>query len=109
MTGRLSRTADNIGSERVSLHEIRCAKCNVALQGPADPQPQDVLSCPRCGESDNLENILREVGDYISEKVGDSFGDMLDRAVKGSEFIKVTHNRPAKRIYRFIADYEPDS
>ncbi len=60
--------------------DIKCAKCDVPLQGAAtDPQPTDMVSCPKCGVSDSLENVSREVGEYVEEKTAESmeFGYIL--------------------------------
>ncbi|WP_374545407.1 hypothetical protein [Rhodoblastus sp.] len=88
-----------------SNHKILCASCHVALEGPADPQPNDVFSCPTCGANDTFENVIREAGEYHADKLVrgmfNSFGGS-----SGSGFIKMTVTQPQQRSFRFITGDE---
>ena len=86
----------------------KCAKCDLFLEGPADPQPHDMLRCPGCGQRETLENVVAEVGDYIRERVAESLGAIINGTARGSKFIKVTTRQLPQKDYRFIADYESD-
>ena len=91
----------------MTTYEVKCATCNVPLQGPADPQPHDTLSCPTCGQGDILENVNREIGEYVTEKATSALGIMMADTFRNSSSIKVTKNYQPKGSYRFIVDYEP--
>ena len=84
---------------------IECAKCNVPLQGPTpNPKPQDRFVCPRCGAGDTLENIMRETQDYVTDKVGESIGRVLENAARESKALTFKKNRRPKKCHRFIVD-----
>jgi hypothetical protein len=80
--------------------EAKCAKCKIPLQGPSDPQPQDRFSCPECGVGDSFENVMREVGDQVEERLASS----LHAATRSNKHVKFTEKPSAKRAYRFIVD-----
>jgi hypothetical protein len=91
----------------MTTHTVKCAKCDLALQGPADPQSHDVLSCPRSGEGDTLENVTREVGEYIAEKAAAALDATMTQATRGSDFIKITSRYRPPKSHRFVVDFEP--
>ena len=91
-----------------TTHQAKCARCNVPLEGSvADPQPHDYVSCPTCGEGDTLENVTREIGEYVASKMGDKIGSMLEDAFHGSKVFTVEKESGPQKRYRFIIDYEP--
>jgi hypothetical protein len=67
------------------------------LEVVADSEPEAV-ACPICGEGDTVENVTREVGEYIAEK---AFSEMLREAAEKSSGLTFTEG--PKRAYRFIA------
>jgi len=92
----------------MSNHQVKCAVCNVEVQGPSDPQPDSHFGCPSCGNGDTYENILSEVQQQVVDKTKMSLNRMFDDAVRGSSFMKVTsHYRPSGKHYRFIVDFNP--
>ncbi len=82
----------------------KCANCKVALQGPDDPKPQDRFACPSCGQGDTLENVEREVADYVQQKTADMLGASFDKAVRGSKNVQVRKPVRQPRRYRFYVD-----
>jgi hypothetical protein len=80
------------------MAQVKCAKHNVPLEGPTNPESESVFSCPICGESDNLENIEREIAEYVESKMAAKINVMF-----GNDS---DEPRP-QRVYRFIIDYEP--
>lgn len=80
---------------------------DLPLEGPADPQPCDMVSCPCCGETDTLENAIREAGEHATQKMAESIRAMVKNSVRESDFIKVTSRDIPKKSYRFVTDYEP--
>lgn len=83
---------------------ILCGKCRVAIEGPADANPQTVFSCPSCGESDTFENIEREVASFANQEFAHHADAVLAEAAEGQEFLKVTLDAPPKRSHRFIVE-----
>ena len=88
-------------------HVIKCGKCRVPMEGPKDPQPQDVLTCPACGQHETFENVMKEVEEYIAEAVEKKHGDSLDYASRGSEESPSFERDPdGQKSYRFIVDLD---
>ena len=79
--------------------KVLCARCHVPLEGPTEPNPDDRMACPRCGDGDRYEAVLAEVGEYVQEMAAQK----LASAFKGGESVSVTFT-PSARRWRFIAD-----
>jgi len=90
----------------MTTHSVKCAECNLALEGPVDPQPHDIVACPGCGVSDTLENVTREVGEYVAEKMAESLSVDMRDAFRGSDLIKVTSDYRPQGSHRFIVDLD---
>lgn len=85
---------------------ILCARCKVPIKGSGDPETDAIVTCPICGETDSLENALREASEYMADKVVHGSLDAMFAGLKGSPNIKVTTNPLPERGYRFIFDNE---
>lgn len=92
--------------EGSGIKTVKCAPCQVPLQGPADPKSDDVFTCPNCGQSDTFENVLTEVQDYMADKVLEQTTRSLGSAFRGSKYVKVTATRSPKRSFRFMIDFD---
>ena len=90
-----------------TTYQAKCARCDVPLGGDADAGPHTVFSCPRCGISDTFENIEREIGEYIAEKVSDSLDKMFEDAARGNPSLKYKKDYRPHKTYRFVVDYKP--
>lgn len=86
----------------VADHVLKCANCDVALQGPADAKPQDRVSCPSCGAGDTLENALADAGEYAAEQISDALGRELEAALRHSKTMKLTKTHGPRNAHRFI-------
>ncbi|WP_192243825.1 hypothetical protein [Mesorhizobium silamurunense] len=84
--------------------KVLCGSCKVGLEGPANAKDHDVVACPRCGRSDTLKNVMREVTKHAEEVTARSIQKSLSSAFSGSKNTKVTHNPIPHRSYRFISD-----
>ena len=47
---------------------VRCARCDVPLKLSTDRNSELMVSCPVCGESDTLDDALKESGEYFAHK-----------------------------------------
>jgi hypothetical protein len=83
---------------------IKCARCKVAVETVTKPNCESIVTCPRCGLSDKLKNVEREVADFAAEHVA----QQLDAAFKGiarrNKALTYTAGSRTKRRYRFIVD-----
>jgi phage FluMu protein Com len=88
------------------VKQIKCARCDCALQGPANAQAHDRVVCPECGEGDTLDRVLAEVGEYVKEQAAASLSQSISKGAKGSKFLKVTSNFKPKGGHRFVMDVD---
>jgi hypothetical protein len=79
-----------------------CARCKIPLEITTNLEVDNFLACPVCGEGDTVENVAREVGEYVVEK---RFSNMLRGAAENSTALTFTEG--PKRVYRFVADDKP--
>ncbi|MDP1837770.1 MAG: hypothetical protein Q8N31_06095 [Reyranella sp.] len=92
----------------MTIHDVKCAKCNVPIEGPVDAKPESAVSCPVCGISDTLENVNREAAEYVTSKAADALSDKLAGVARGSKFMTYKQGPRNHKIYRFVVDYSPD-
>ncbi|NOT41632.1 MAG: hypothetical protein HOP13_14170 [Alphaproteobacteria bacterium] len=86
--------------------QIKCARCKVTLEGPTDAKGQDVFACPICGNADNLENIHRELANYMQEHAATSLQNSMRKSFANNKFIKYKPGIIHKRTYRFMVDLD---
>lgn len=87
--------------------KFKCAKCDAPLQGNGvEPKPGDIISCPDCGESDTLENVLSEIGEYASDHFAGKLSADLRKIASGSKFLQFSEGNRPKKVYRFVVDLE---
>lgn len=85
---------------------VKCAKCDCALKGPTNPQPNDRMECPRCGDGDTVERVMSEVKEYVKDQMATALVEGMRRATRGSKFLKVSSKSSAHRDYRFVVDID---
>lgn len=84
--------------------KILCGSCKVGLEGPANAKDHDVVACPRCGRSDTLKNVMREVAKHVEETAARGLQESMRSALRGSKNVKFSSNPIPHRSYRFISD-----
>ena len=60
---------------------LLCGRCRVRLDISAYGLDGPMVRCPTCGESDTVENALREAGQHVAHTL---LSSMLRGAVSGS-------------------------
>jgi hypothetical protein len=83
---------------------ILCGSCKVPVEGPADPNPQDTITCPRCGRHDSFQNVMASVTQHATDLMGNNLHDSFARSMRGNKFVKVTSKRIPQRSYPFISN-----
>ena len=87
-----------------SSHTILCGSCRVAVEGPSDPKHDDMITCPKCGRSDNFENVAASVKAFVEEMAGRSLQETIRKSFRGSKIIKVTTKPLPKGNHAFLVD-----
>lgn len=85
---------------------ILCGACRIPVEGPADPQDQDMITCPSCGRSDNFKNVVASVEAFLAEAAGNHLQEAIRQAARRSKFIKATLHPIQKGDHPFIIDFE---
>lgn len=77
------------------------------VSGGADragyPRPKDTLTCPICGQAEKLENVEREVCEFIRERIADRIRDVSLGVISGSNARTIAQTLRPERVYRFVA------
>ena len=84
-------------------HKVLCGNCRVNVEERAEPDGQVMAVCPSCGQTDTLDNAIREATEYFTDKLTREMLKPLDN-MPSNEFVKVTVTQPSQRTYRFIVD-----
>ncbi|MFO1160568.1 MAG: hypothetical protein U1E60_17145 [Reyranellaceae bacterium] len=87
-------------------HVVKCARCNVPLEGPDEAHPDSFISCPSCGAGDTRENVEREVTDYATRRVSLALDEMVEGFAVGRGHATNLEGPREHRTYRFILDDE---
>jgi hypothetical protein len=90
-----------MGSDIVSA---LCGACKVPLVAVPDHDPKDWFACPRCGEGDTRENMLRVVGEHAQELSARFLQEEARKTAGRVKFIQFKGKPIPKRSYRFISD-----
>jgi hypothetical protein len=81
---------------------IACSACQVALEGPTEPKPEDVFTCPFCGLAEMHEAIMREIGDLAHEAISHGLQKRLASVARGNKSVKFQPSKiPQTKVYRF--------
>ena len=83
---------------------ILCGKCRIGVEGPAEPDAHDVITCPSCGNHDNFENVLASVTAFSEELMAEYFDKKMVDTFRSSKIIKVKGHPEPKRFHPFISD-----
>ncbi|MGK2740826.1 hypothetical protein ACSHT0_08005 [Tepidicaulis sp. LMO-SS28] len=86
--------------------KVLCGKCQVPLNGPAEPEPESVFSCPSCGRGDTLENVHRIVGEFVRDETARYLQKGMKGAAGRSKFLKFTGKPIPEREYKFIVELD---
>ncbi len=85
---------------------VLCGACHVAVQGPANPNPQDTFSCPSCGRADSFESIMASVKAFVVEMTQRHMQESMRKAARGSKSLKFTGKPVQKGEHPFITDFK---
>jgi hypothetical protein len=63
-----------------STASIDCGKCHVPLQGPTNPKPDDILTCPKCGGNIRLDKALKQARELAKTALTKGLKDAFKKA-----------------------------
>jgi hypothetical protein len=78
-----------------------CGRCVTHLVGPDHVQPDTLLICSTCGESDTFENVERIISEFVEHNAALEMHDLLKGVVSGNG----NGSPPPDRVFRFILIY----
>lgn len=79
--------------------EIKCAKCDAPLQATTELEPDTMMSCPVCGQGDTVENVRREIRDYVGQETARHLNRPLrEFAARNKNFKFTEHPRPPRGV-----------
>lgn len=81
-----------------------CGQCRIPVEGPANPKPDDVFTCPRCKRSGKHKEVTASVKAFIEEAGGRHLQEHMRKTMRGNKLIKFTGQPIPKRNHRFIVD-----
>lgn len=88
----------------IDSQKILCGSCRIPVEGPANPDTQDVFSCPKCGRSDTFKNVMASAKAFVTELAARSLQETMRKGLGGSKFIKIESKPIPKKSHRFITD-----
>lgn len=91
-----------------TTHQIKCAKCNVPIEGPSDAKADSMVSCPVCGSSDTKENVEREAADYVTRQAADALDAKMRGIASAHKWMTYEQGTRDHKAYRFVVDYRPE-
>jgi hypothetical protein len=80
-----------------------CGCCKTPVRAMADPKLEIILACPTCGLADSLDNIEREVAEFLQEDLAKAFDDMRRGVAGGGCAFTFDETPHTSRVHRFIA------
>lgn len=67
-------------STHLGTAKIECGKCRVPLRGPANPKPDDLLTCPRCGGQIKTKQAVEQAKKLVGASVEKMLKDVFRKA-----------------------------
>jgi Zn finger protein HypA/HybF involved in hydrogenase expression len=67
-------------TNHTSTVTIDCGRCRVPLQGPSNPKPHDILTCPQCGGQIETEKAIEQARNLIIAQVNKDIKEVFRKA-----------------------------
>lgn len=90
----------------MSDQPILCATCKVQAKLSIESDAQGTVLCPKCGNSDTLENVKRSLGLQAKEYAARTMQQSFRNAARGSKFLKFKPSVIPKQDHAFILQIE---
>jgi uncharacterized paraquat-inducible protein A len=86
------------------LEPILCGRCGIAVQVTASSRGEERVSCPRCGETDTLDDARREASRHTAHRVLSAMlsGMGTDRPELAFRFVEGGRREPWSRAARSL-------
>ena len=86
--GNELRITDARSRSMSDIQHVKCTKCDVPFDGPViDGEPEGTFVCPVSGENDSIENVMREVGEYVRDKAREHIAGTFEKAPRGNKYV----------------------
>lgn len=87
-------------------YEALCGLCEIPLEGPVNPKPDDTLRCPKCGNIDTLANVNRVVLEYLEEYMAKTINNLSSKIARSSKTLTFKSGFRPKGAHRFMVNLE---
>ncbi len=81
---------------------LLCGHCRVPIEGRTYDDGHQEAVCPVCGQTDTIENAVREAGEYAAYELAKQLGSSFADTIRDSDAFKVTAHDLPERSFRFI-------
>ena len=103
MIPRQPRLDSGLGTMADAIIRFGCGQCLVAMVAAPDaPGLTGILTCPKCGRSDSLESVAKEISDCAQAQLQKAFNSMTCGDLDASSNLTGKILAVEERIYRFV-------
>jgi len=83
------------------IKSMMCGHCDTGLKTIAEPKPDSRVECPICGNGDTLENVIKIIGEGVTEQTAIAFNKSLKKSFASSNGVKFVGKtiHPKKRAF----------
>ena len=80
-----------------------CRRCRVNAEGIREAGKPDLVRCPRCGISGELDGVKERTAQYLSSELADEVSNMFAKtAARSKSFTYTKRSRPTTAAPDFI-------
>lgn len=83
---------------------ILCGSCKSPAKTVANPEPDDQVTCPRCGRADRFDQVMRSVSDHVAHLTQKYVAEQLSKSTRGNRFVKFKMQQSANRSFPWIVE-----
>lgn len=89
----------------VETHTILCGHCLVPVQGPDNPNNNDLISCPKCGQSARHRDVIKSAEEYVTDYMQIELNKSMESAARGSKLMTFKGQTRLTKKYSYVVDF----
>ena len=102
MIPRQPRLDSGLGTMADAIIRFGCGQCLVAVVAAPGAPGLGILTCPKCGRSDSLESVAKEISECAQAQLQKAFSSMTCGDLHASSNLTGKILAVEDRIYRFV-------